>query len=92
MTELKIQGDRAVPTGDTHGEWVPPIRKIAGEWKIDVSEETRGSAKDAAEQADSDTKKIKELTTQVNAGKFSNLDQLRKAMKDAGIKGLKSPR
>lgn len=92
MTELKIQGDRAVPTGETHGEWIPPIRKIAGQWKIDVSEEAAGNPKESAKRADEETKKIRELTAQVKAGRFTNMDQLRKAMMDAGIKGLGTPR
>lgn len=88
MSELKIQGDRAVPTsGDLQGEWVPGIRKIAGEWKIDVTDETGGKPKDAAKRAEDEARKLAELTIQVRAGKFSNLDQLRKAIKDAGIRG-----
>ncbi len=88
MLQLKIHGDRAVPTvGDQDGDWVPGIRKIAGEWKLDVSDETGGNPNVAAKRADDETRKLEELTAQVKAGKFTNLDQLRKAMKDAEIKG-----
>ncbi|CAN5498893.1 hypothetical protein BH09PLA1_BH09PLA1_21480 [soil metagenome] len=93
MLELQIQGDRATPkSGDPDGEWIPGVRKIDGVWKIDVTHETAGNPKDAAKRAEAESRKLEALTTQVKAGKFTNLDQLRKAMKEAGIKGAATPR
>jgi hypothetical protein len=93
MSEPKIQGDdRAIPRVE-QGEdgWMPVFRKSAGQWKIDVTEETGGNPQAAAKRAEDEAKKLAELTAQVKAGKFSTVDQLRKAMKDAGITGIVTP-
>ena len=52
-----------------------------------MTDETGGDPQAAAKRAEDEARKISEFTAQVKAGKFTHVDQLRKAMKDAGIEG-----
>jgi hypothetical protein len=95
MIEWKVRGERAIgakPEGVGEDPfWLPTLRKVGDTWKIDVTEETGGNAKQAAKRAREETVKIQQITQQVKQLKFKKLDDLKAALIAAGIKGANKP-
>lgn len=92
-----INGDAAtVPAGERMGGEdqppPPPMRKVDGVWKVDLSPPGKVDAKALAAQINQYTAAINVISDDLAAGKVTNLKQveaaLEKAPKFAGLKQL----
>ncbi len=88
-----VWGEQAEADGTTkkvreeNSEWVPQIRKVGGVWKIDVTAETGGKAKEEARRAEAEAKVLSALTGRIKSGDISTAEGLGKAVREAEIKG-----
>jgi len=70
-----------------NNEWVPVMRNVGGVWRIDVTEETGGKATTEAQRAETEAKILTELAQRVREGKIQKMEALKKALRDAGVRG-----
>jgi hypothetical protein len=91
--EWTFTGDRATGKMPDVSQpfWIPKLHKIGKDWKIDLTDETNGNPSAAAARAETETKSIEKITTDVKALKFQTLDQVVTAMKAADIHGTGKP-
>jgi hypothetical protein len=86
-----VSGDVATapPPGNNDPSifWMPPLRKVGNDWKIDITEETDGDVAAAAIRAEQEAQSLEAITRKVNAMHFDDLDQVRAALRAAGIRG-----
>ena len=59
---------------------MPALRKVGGEWKIDVSDETAGDPAAAANRAEGEAKAIEQIAEQVKMLKLKTYDQVSAAL------------
>jgi hypothetical protein len=95
MIEWKVDGDRAVgvkPEGLGERQfWMPTLKRVDGQWKIDVTEEMNGKPKQAKARADEEAARLEQITRRVERDEFKTADQLREVLKKLGIKGSGKP-
>lgn len=71
--------------------WLPSLRKVGDEWKLDVSDETLGDPAAAAKRVEAEAKVIEHITEQVKTLKFKTYDQVIAALKAADVRGTGKP-
>ena len=89
-----IDGDRATgrsPAGVGRPFWVPPLRRVAGAWKVDLTDETAGDPAAAAKRAEAEAVAIERVTADVQALRFQTLDDVRAALRAAHVRGTGKP-
>jgi hypothetical protein len=67
------------------------MERVGGQWKIDISKLAGTDPKSAAKKLDAQTKKLEDITEQVKADKFDDVDQLKKVIKDAVLPISENP-
>lgn len=91
MLSWTVTGDTATPNplgGDNLSRiWLPKMKKVAGQWRIDVSEEIATTPQHEAARAAAEAVAIQTITTQLNSGQFQTIQSLRTALTNANIKG-----
>jgi hypothetical protein len=90
LIEWKFQAERAVgkkPEGVSQPMWIPELRKVDGVWKIDVTPELRGKPEAEAKRAEEEARSLGEIAGRVKEGKVTKLEEVREAMRKAGIRG-----
>lgn len=86
--QFSIFGNTAsadVDSMETYQTTTIHMRRINGQWKIDISKLAGSNPKSAARKLDAQTKKLQEITEQVKGDKFDDVEQLKQAIKDAGL-------
>jgi hypothetical protein len=91
MSQWTINGDIATApppeNNDPKTFWMPKLRKIGNDWRIDVTDETDGDPDADAKRAEREVISLESITQQVNSLKLKTLDDVRAALRAADIHG-----
>ncbi len=85
-----VSPDRAnfVPEDKSQaGQWEVPLRKVNGEWRIDLSDETANNPTASAIRAESEATAIRHIIDEVNQRHLTTADAVAAELRVAGVKG-----
>jgi hypothetical protein len=90
--EWSPTGDSAVGVLPEHMRdqklWLPTLRKVGRDWKIDISDEIIGNAGNTAARAEKEAVAIEQVTKQIRTMKLKTYEQVRDALRAANVQGI----